>query len=96
MNLRKIKKKHIVISIILLGLIVGFSYDLYTKNQMKNDVVAYLVNEGYQEEEISEISVHWSKPSTRPTASVIFKEEPDKVYFYMYDNEQIEPSGTSK
>ncbi|UOQ86901.1 DUF3139 domain-containing protein [Gracilibacillus salinarum] len=91
MNVRKVKKRYFVFSILLFLILIWFSYDIYIKHSMESDVIDYLESNGYQDEEIEKISVSRSKPGI--TASVIFEDEKDKIYLYNYEDGEIVQSG---
>lgn len=97
---RRIKKRYIVVGFILLFLIVGLSYNSFIKDEMKEEVITYINNNGeYKNKKIKEISISHAKFGL--TASVIFKKEPDKSYFFTYDDsyangDEIDPAGASK
>lgn len=92
--MKNVKKRYILLTIIVLSIAIGFSYDYYIKNEMKNDVYTYLKEEGYRKEDIQKLEVFRAKPQGL-TTSVTFTNEPKTRFFYKYDDHMIEPAGYS-
>lgn len=76
----KYKKTWITI-LIILGLTVHFGLNYYKDTQ---EVISYLVEEKeYKQSDIAEIKTYIGKAPLVST-SVIFKDEPNAMYMYMY------------
>ncbi len=88
MNLLK-KTFSILLIMFFVGIAILFGWIKLTVYQLEKDVQSYLVEEkGYQEADISTLKGQFSKLPTF-SVDVTFRDEPQKIYYYMRDNGHI-------
>jgi hypothetical protein len=102
---KNIKNRKVILAISLVVILLAyFSYILYVdvgEKSRYDAILAHLtIDKGYEENKIKEIQIDHSITnvllSYRPwVIYVVFKDEPNAIYYYHYDNGVISQGGIS-